>query len=162
MWVAYLVAIGYGMDEAVWINIDETPIPYHFGSKSGLKKLGTEEQQKQMIDRSSLKDIRSHCTLMGAIATNERVHQNLPQVLMPNMRGRKRDWDSAKSIAKKYPNVKVMDDTGGWVTTDVMAKYFEMLEETLKHLGVKKKVLVMDCHSTHRSIKTIKLLRKLK
>ena len=46
MWVAYLVAIGYGMNEAVWINIDETPIPYHFGSKPGLKKLVTEEQQK--------------------------------------------------------------------------------------------------------------------
>ena len=28
IWVAYLTAIGYGIDEAAWIKVDETPIPY--------------------------------------------------------------------------------------------------------------------------------------
>jgi hypothetical protein len=38
LWVAYLTAIGYGIDEAVWINVDETPVPYHVGGRHGWKK----------------------------------------------------------------------------------------------------------------------------
>jgi hypothetical protein len=35
---AYITAIGYGVDEAVWINVVETPIPYHVGGRHGWKK----------------------------------------------------------------------------------------------------------------------------
>ena len=35
---AYITAIGYGVDEAVWINVVETPIPYHVGGRRGWKK----------------------------------------------------------------------------------------------------------------------------
>ena len=46
LWVAYLTAIGYGIDEAVWINVDETPIPYHVGGRRGWKKIpGTRTQR---------------------------------------------------------------------------------------------------------------------
>ena len=38
LWVAYLIAIGYGIDEAVWINVDETPTPYRVGGRHGWKK----------------------------------------------------------------------------------------------------------------------------
>ena len=38
LWVAYITAIGYGVDEAVWINVVETPIPYHVGGRRGWKK----------------------------------------------------------------------------------------------------------------------------
>ena len=38
LWVAYITAIGYGVDEAVWINVVETPIPYHVGGRRGRKK----------------------------------------------------------------------------------------------------------------------------
>ena len=31
VWVGYLASIGYSMDEAVYINLDETSIPYHHG-----------------------------------------------------------------------------------------------------------------------------------
>ena len=41
IWVAYLTAIGYGIDEAVWINVDETPVPYHVGGRHGWKKKKT-------------------------------------------------------------------------------------------------------------------------
>ena len=38
LWVAYITAIGYGVDEVVWINVVETPIPYHVGGRRGWKK----------------------------------------------------------------------------------------------------------------------------
>jgi len=38
LWVAYLTAIGYGIEEAVWINVDETPTPYRVGGRHGWKK----------------------------------------------------------------------------------------------------------------------------
>ena len=39
LWVAYLIATGYGVDETVWINVDEAPTPYRVGGRQGWKKL---------------------------------------------------------------------------------------------------------------------------
>ena len=51
--VAYLIAIGYGVDEAVWINVDETPIPYHVGGRHGWKKHPVQELRDQMVEKAS-------------------------------------------------------------------------------------------------------------
>ena len=90
IWVAYLTAIGYGMDTAVWINIDETPIPYHFGSRHGWKKKKPSDTMKQsMVERASLQLQRSHCTLLASIASRTDVQNVLPQILLPKVQGRK-------------------------------------------------------------------------
>ena len=91
IWVAYLTAIGYGIDEAVWINVDETPIPYHLGGRHGWKKkeAPVQELKDHMVEKTSLQLQRSHCTLVASIASNEEFQTLLPQVLLPKMQGRK-------------------------------------------------------------------------
>ena len=54
LWVAYLIAIGYGVDEAVWINVDETPIPHHVGGRHGWKSHPVQELRDQMDEKASL------------------------------------------------------------------------------------------------------------
>jgi hypothetical protein len=53
-WVAYLIAIGYGVDEVVWINVDETLIPYHMGGPRLEKKHPAQELRDQMVEKASL------------------------------------------------------------------------------------------------------------
>ena len=53
-WVAYITAIGYGVDEAVWINVVETPIPYHVGGRHGWKNHPVQEFRDQMVEKASL------------------------------------------------------------------------------------------------------------
>jgi len=92
IWVAYLAAIGYGMDTAVWINIDETPIPYHYGNRHGWKTKKPSDTMKQsMVERASLQLQRSHCTLLASIASSTDVQNVLPQILLPKIQGRKKN-----------------------------------------------------------------------
>ena len=98
IWVAYLTAIGYGMDTAVWINIDETPIPYHYGNRHGWKTKKPSDTMKQsMVERASLQLQRSHCTLLASIASRTDVQNVLPQILLPKIQGRKKMESSVYS-----------------------------------------------------------------
>lgn len=162
VWVAYLASIGFGFREAVYINIDETPIPHHFGGRKGLKKQrrGAHEDNK-MIDKATTRDIRSQSTLMAAMANDVDVQKNLPQVLMPNTTGRKKKWLAASLKAAAVRNIKVFRDTCGWVTIEALAKYLKVLGKAVKDMGKEKVVLVMDCHSTHYSLLTLRLLRRM-
>ena len=55
VWVGYLASIGYNMDEAVYINLDETSIAYHYGGKKGLnKKRDTKYSTEDMKDKTSV------------------------------------------------------------------------------------------------------------
>ena len=36
IWVSYLSAIGYSLLDAVWINMDETPMKYQMAPKKGM------------------------------------------------------------------------------------------------------------------------------
>ena len=163
VWVGYLANLGYSMQEALYINIDETPIPYHFGGKKGLKqKRNMASIKDDMRDRANTRDVRQHCTLMAAICNDPKIQEQLPQVLMPNIKGRAKKWKAARLKSSEYPNVRILTNTGGWITIKSLLVYLEILKEMLHKLGVNKIVLVMDCHSTHRSVKVLRKLRKMK
>ena len=49
LWVAYLIAIGYGVDEAVCINVDEAPIPHHVGGRHGWKSHPVQELRVDLL-----------------------------------------------------------------------------------------------------------------
>ena len=163
VWVAYLASIGYSMEEAVYINMDETPIPYHFGGKKGLKK--HEDQNKgtdEMRDKTHLHNARQHCTLMAAICTDPNIQKALPQVLLPNVKGRKKKWDQVIKDKTECPNVKVKTGTGGWVDNKCLLEYFDILRDSLQEFKGKKVVIVMDSHSSHRSVPILKKLKNMK
>jgi len=115
IWVAYLTAIGYGMDTAVWINIDETPIPYHYGNRHGWKTKKPSDTMKQsMVERASLQLQRSHCTLLANIASSTDVQNVLPQILLPKIQGRKKKWKAVSTLETRPENVETIMDTNGW------------------------------------------------
>ena len=70
LWVAYITAIGYGVDEAVWINVVETPIPYHVGGRRGGKKHTPRKN-------SEIKWLRKHLCIHMLSDTNGWVDLNI-------------------------------------------------------------------------------------
>ena len=160
MWVGYLANIGYSMDEAVYINLDETAIAYHYGGKKGLKKINPNCGTKDMKDKTSVHLTRKHCTLIAAIASDTKVQQALPQVILPNVRGEKRKWARVIKDKTDCPNVHVMNGQAGWVNNDNMEDYFDIVQDHLKALNIEKTVIVMDCQACHRSYRILKKLKK--
>jgi hypothetical protein len=163
LWVAYLTAIGYGIDEAVWINVDETPVPYHVGGRHGWKKKHpVQDLRDLMVEKTSLQLKRSHCTLVASIASNENIQNVLPQVLLPKMVGKKKKRASALLLHALPPNIHIIPDTNGWMDLKIFKQYLNLLRDALAPLHPPKVVLVMDCHPSHYSWKTLSLLRRWK
>ena len=162
VWVGYLANIGYSMDEAVYINLDETAIAYHYGGKKGLKKINPNCGTKDMKDKTSVHLTRKHCTFIAAIASDTKVQQALPQVILPNVRGEKRKWARVIKDKTDCPNVHVMNGQAGWVNNDNMEHYFDIVQDHLKALNIEKTVIVMDCQACHRSYRILKKLKKMK
>jgi hypothetical protein len=162
IWVAYLTAIGYGIDTAVWINIDETPIPYHFGGRHGWKKHKPPDTMKQsMVERATLQLQRSHCTLLASIASRTDVQNVLPQILLPKVPGGKK-WNTVSSMETKPDNVDIIMGSNGWMDMKMLKQCLEKLRAAMVPLDVNKVVIVMDCHPSHYAWKTLALLRHWK
>ena len=117
IWVAYLTAIGYGIDTAVWINIDETPIPYHFGGRHGWKKHKPPDTMKHsMVERASLQLQRSHCTLLASIASRIDVQNVLPQILLPKVHGRKKNGTQSQTWRQSPTTLTLSwEAMDGWI-----------------------------------------------
>ena len=104
-WVQYLKDLGWGPDQAIWINMDESSIPYHIGGRKG-NKIGTNTKHlaQHMKEPTSLSMMRRNCTLMAALTTNKDFQQHVPQVILPNVIGQKRDGTQpAQRSAKTKP-----------------------------------------------------------
>ena len=60
-----------------------------------------------------------------------------------------------------YPNIKLLLKKRGWITNEGLIEYLDILAASLKDSGPRKIVLVMDAHSTHCSLRTLKHIRSL-
>jgi hypothetical protein len=115
-----------------------------------------------MVEKASLQLKRSHCTLVASIASNENIQNVLPQVLLPKMVGKKKKWASALLLHPLPPNIHIIPDTNGWMDLKIFKQYLNLLRDALAPLHPPKVVLVMDCHPSHYSWKTLSLLRRWK
>jgi len=150
------------MDTAVWINIDETPIPYHYGNRHGWKMKKPSDTMKQsMVERVSLQLQRSHCTILASIASRADVQNVLPQILLPKIQGRKK-WKAVSTLETRPENVEIIMDTNGWMDMKILKQCLQKLETAMAPVGVNKVVLVMDCHPSHYAWKTLALLKRWK
>ena len=163
IWVTYLCALGYSLADALWINIDETAIKYHFTKMKGYQaQAPNQKMKKHMVEKVTSRDAKSHCTLISAIASEQESQTQMPQVFIPNTTGRKKNWQEAKNKNIHNPNVMINLDTQGWMTIEFMLVYLDILAERIKELGKNKVVLVMDCLAAHISIKVLKKINRLK
>lgn len=162
-WAAYLREVGFSQDKASWINIDETAIPFHVGGRAGNRLLApTKKARTFMAEKASLQQKRASCTFMAAAANDPEVQKGLPQVLLPNMKGHKKKWKNSPTLLAKPKGIRIMENTNGWSTVESMIEYLGVLKKELDAMGKKTIVLVMDCHSSHMSYKTLQWLKKNK
>ena len=157
-----MCSLGYAMADALWINMDETAIKYHYTKIRGYKtKTSSSELKEKMVDRASHRDGKSHCTLVSTLATDPVAQQRMPQFFTPNTKGRKKVWRAAKR-KNAHANVHFHLDSTGWMTIENMKIYLDILAKVVKDLGREKVVLVMDCHTGHIAVEILKKIMHLK
>lgn len=129
-WAAYLREAGFAKDKAIWINIDETAIPFHVGGRAGNRlQAPTKQARRFMAEKATLHQRRASCTFMAAVANDPVVQKGLPQVLLPNMKGHKKKWTKSPTLLAKPAGIKVMENTNGWSTVESMIEYFKVLKK---------------------------------
>jgi len=164
LWVSYLHAIGYSPGEALWINMDETPVPYSFGGRKGTrvkrKRFWRPSTRKLVGQSAALRLARGQATLVASICTNPAIQQSLPQIFMPNTRGMNKKWAAVSEAGLMPQNIQVQFGTTGWQTVETMFKYIARMKKALTKAQVKKVVLVMDCHTSHLSYRTLSRIAK--
>ena len=142
--------------------MDETAIKYHYTKIRGYKtKQPHGEVRQYMADRSSHRNAKSHCTLVGTLASDPVAQHKMPQLFTPNITGRKKVWATTKKNNARS-NVHINSDSNGWMTIETMELYLDILAEVVKDLGKEKVVLVMDCHTAHYSKQILKKASSLK
>ena len=142
--------------------MDETAIKYHYTKVRGYKaKQPNADMQQYMADRSSHRNAKSHCTLVGTLASDPMAQEKMPQLFTPNTIGRKKAWATTKKHNTRS-TVQINLDSNGWMNIETMHLYLDMLAKVVKDLGKEKVVLVMDCHTAHYSIEVLKKVRSLK
>jgi len=161
-WVRRLWSIGATFNDAVWINVDETALPYFTGGRPGFRMKTSEKQLKdRMVEQSSLSLRRCHCTLISAVSTDPAVQKVLPQILLPNFARQKKAWRRA-SLIESHTGVRIMLGTNGWSTCKSMRDYFKIIKATVCDITSKPIVMVMDCHPSHIATSTIHWLSRQK
>ena len=71
-------------------------------------------------------------------------------------------WAFALLLHPLPPNIHIIPDTNGWMDLKIFKQYLNLLRDALAPLHPPKVVLVMDCHPSHYSWKTLSLLRRWK
>ena len=142
--------------------MDETALRYHHKGPSGYKSTKPPGALKHlMVDKTSTKDAKSHCTLVATVASDHEAQQKMPQLFAPNITGRKKLWRAAKTAHSHLSNVHIDLETTGWMTNETMKKYLTLLADAVRELGRDKVVLVMDCHPAHLSVDILKIIKDL-
>ena len=145
-----MVTIGYGPSDSVWINMDETQIPHHVGGRLGnIHKARSALVFAQLQEKATLAQKRKHTTYMACIANQKEWQEVLPQVLLPNPKGDKKQWKCTTVVTEGPANVKVNVDSSGWVNKKIMQWWLKQLHEVAQSKGNPKIVFVLDCCPSH-------------
>ena len=114
LWVSYLHAIGFSPSEAIWVNMDETPIPYFSGGRFGTRSKRQLDPTKRLKRQTPpLRVTRGHATLVASMCTDPTVQKHLPQVFMPNTKGMKKKWEGVSATVDLPDNIQVQMGTTG-------------------------------------------------
>lgn len=150
IWAQYLTSTGHGPGDAIWLNLDETALPLVFGGRHGNVHHLKHNAAIHLATPATLAQRRAHCTLVAAVSNTEALQKHLPQVLLPNTKGKKKIWTAAERALPPDSTIRIIPDTQGWVNTRKLIRILDYLHEACRaHDPTKKYVLVWDCHPTH-------------
>ena len=161
-WLQYIKSQTQTAASVVWVNMDETAVLFHFAKARGnichrgLQKAGKYRQWASMSMR------RGHCTLAAVICDNVDVQKEMPQFLIPNMKGCKKVWLGCPHLSEPTSALRVITDGNGWMTVEHMLL---LLKEVSVHIRSKIPhaviVFTSDCHASHLAPKTVRKMRQL-
>ena len=158
-WVAYLSSIGFSTLDALWLNMDETPLRFYPKPQRG-NAYEHHEGCRDVSGYVSLRDLRTQVTLAVAVASDAAAQKQLSQVLLPNDLGRKKVRDQLTADLKTiWKNIHVIRRSGGWMSCDGMTSYLDVMRKAATAAGYKKVVLLMDAARPHLSPATLRRIQ---
>lgn len=163
IWAQHLHNSGYGPDDAIWLSTDETALPLVFAGRHGNVHQFRCAAGIRLATPASLAQRRAHCTLVATVCSDPVLQVSLPQVLLPNTKGKKRVWAAAQEALDPHGTIRIIPDAQGWVNSKKLVQIVNMLHAACQaHDPTKKYVLVWDCHPTHISPVILRHARKKK
>ena len=163
-WISYLKATGHDARTGLWINIDETAVPYHMSDRLGFKRGGGPRTPQASATVASMRHRRAHCTLMASVCNCRVTQRLLPQVLLPNAKGNRKRWKDIASHTDLPATVRcLLPEAGrGWFNTESILLYLDILHNVVKDTGYRQVVLVLDCATTHLTSKVVRKIRRFR
>ena len=150
-WVAYLGSIGYSINDALWLNMDETPLRFYPRNQRG-NTYSRDAPVRAGATPASLRDLRTQVTGAVTVASHPAAQLLLPQLLLPNEQGHKKLWAALPAeLTAIWPNIHVFSGSQGWMNNTTMLRYVKLIHEVLTAAGYEKVVLLMDAARVHVS-----------
>lgn len=163
IWAQHLHNTGHDPDNAIWLSTDETALPLVFAGRHGNVHQFRHAANIRVATPASLAQRRAHCTLVATVSSDPALQGSLPQVLLPNTKGKKRIWTAAQDSLDPASTIRIIPDAQGWVNNKKLVQILNQLHDACQAYNpAKKYVLVWDCHPTHISPAILRHARKKK
>lgn len=129
----------------VWINLDETCVPWNFGALRGTRARGCKAKPENM----SLGERRGHVTVVALVSNDEAVQRVLPQLIIGNSRKlNNRDIAQMRPLLPSW--LHLLTAPSAWVNEEHMLMILEVLGQALQPVAHGRRfVLVMDSFRAH-------------
>jgi hypothetical protein len=141
------------MDKRCIINADETSWPVVFANRKTWHKATAEKTEHSDVVVKVDANVKSAFTVMASITANG---ETLPLYML----AKGKTAVCEKQLEAINENV-IFHSQSGWMTIDVMEKYFEFLRQTMtdtfKIAPRQKLLLVLDVYAAHRNAELVKL-----
>lgn len=140
---------------ALVLNLDETSVPYAFGSRRG--NVVPHAAASGKVKRS---ETRGAVTHVGIITHDPTVQARLPQYIIGNHYKFTLPFMAAANLSKPA-NVVLVRQKSAWNTLGVMKRVLVSLNEALQHFPHYQPILVMDTASCHTNAKLVRAAGEL-
>jgi hypothetical protein len=145
----HLIRRGYGCDNALWVNVDETSL-----SRASLPAEGSvvrfrKGSRHSFTDHQSLQHRRTNSTLLASVCNDAEMQPILPHILIGKWT--KRDHRSIASMFKdSCPSVLVLRNQKGWMTGNMFEEYIHFLRACVDAVTPGRRVvLLFDVAQSH-------------
>lgn len=152
-WTDYLKSQVPAGKQVLFINMDETSIPYAFGEQRGNIAKSSRRLGVAAVGKKS--ELRGAVTHVAFITHDTTVQPKLPQIIIGNTRRFTPDLLSVMAD-RKPNNVVLIRAKSAWNTTLHMMRIIGLLGAALQEFPQFQPVLVLDtasCHTTPRLVR---------
>ena len=137
-----------GWPEAVFINMDETPVAKQMKNRRGWVLELPGKMPEGWYARINTRDTRAHVTLVGMVCDDAALQKHLPQIILAKDENLTRAEKAAlRSLAA--PTVW-MENVNGWMTCDIMKRTLTLLRRLVLRAKPNVEIVVcFDCAAQH-------------